>query len=216
MVVVCGATAALSSFLLFYAQPLFARLALPIFGGAAGFWAAAVAFAQGAVVVGYLYAHATRTLSPRAQLVVHGALLIMVLAMKPLHVAADIPSSDASLAAFMSLAMVALGPSIVVLAATGVVLQRVLVTARPSLTPSSYALYAAGSAGSLAGLLAHPLVLEPLIDLPAATALWTGGYVALIAGIAWLGVAQRAGAVPPRHEPTARPRPGRESMGDAV
>ena len=52
-------TALLSAALLFMAQPLFARLVLPLVGGAPAVWNTCQVFFQVALLAGYLYAHAS-------------------------------------------------------------------------------------------------------------------------------------------------------------
>src|SRR6266436_6629465 len=54
-----GSTVLLGAFLLFLIEPLFAKLILPRFGGAASVWAACLAFFQCALLLGYLYADLT-------------------------------------------------------------------------------------------------------------------------------------------------------------
>lgn len=51
------ATTFLSAFLLFSIQPMFAKMVLPLLGGAPSVWAVALLFFQGALLVGYGYAH---------------------------------------------------------------------------------------------------------------------------------------------------------------
>src|SRR5580704_10743477 len=74
----------LSALLLFQVQPMLAKFILPWFGGSAAVWSAALLFFQLLLLGGYLYAHClTRYLSPKAQLVVHGALLTASFAALP-------------------------------------------------------------------------------------------------------------------------------------
>ena len=46
-----------SAALIFVLQPLFARMVTPLLGGSPQVWNASMAFFQGALLVGYLYAH---------------------------------------------------------------------------------------------------------------------------------------------------------------
>ncbi len=50
-------TTLLSALLLFSIQPLFAKMVLPLLGGSPSVWAVALLFFQGALLVGYAYAH---------------------------------------------------------------------------------------------------------------------------------------------------------------
>ena len=180
--------AAANSGLLFLAQPLFARLALAQFGGGATFWALALAFAQGAVLVGYGYAHAIRRWSLTMQVALQSVLFAVVVATQPLKLDVRALAGDPSPTAFLLLAGASLGPGLVVLASTSVLLQRLLAHGRPLAGPASYSLFAAGSAGSVAGLLIHPFALEPLVDLPTEVAFWTVCFVALAGAVGLIGV----------------------------
>ena len=50
-------TTFLSALLLFSLQPMFAKMVLPVLGGSPSVWAVAMCFFQGALLVGYCYAH---------------------------------------------------------------------------------------------------------------------------------------------------------------
>ncbi|MBI2469398.1 MAG: hypothetical protein HYV62_16520, partial [Candidatus Rokubacteria bacterium] len=63
-----AATACLSAALLFLVQPMVARMALPLLGGAPAVWNTALVFYQAALLAAYAYAHAaTRRLGVRRQ-----------------------------------------------------------------------------------------------------------------------------------------------------
>src|SRR5690348_77384 len=80
-----AATIFLGAFLLFLIEPLFAKLILPRFGGAAAVWAACLVFFQCALLLGYLYADFTaRRLRPERQAHVHIALLALSLLFLPI------------------------------------------------------------------------------------------------------------------------------------
>ena len=51
------ATTFLSATLLFSVQPMFAKMVLPKLGGSPSVWAVALLFFQGALLIGYCYAH---------------------------------------------------------------------------------------------------------------------------------------------------------------
>src|SRR6266852_9988529 len=80
-----ASTAFLGAFLLFLIEPLFAKLILPRFGGAAAVWAACLVFFQCALLLGYLYADVTsRRLTPASQSQLHIALLLLSLLFLPI------------------------------------------------------------------------------------------------------------------------------------
>src|SRR6267143_2236330 len=80
-----GSTVFLGAFLLFLIEPLFAKLILPRFGGAAAVWAACLVFFQCALLLGYLYADVTsRRLTAHRQAQLHIALLALGLLFLPI------------------------------------------------------------------------------------------------------------------------------------
>src|SRR5258706_3273323 len=75
----------IGAFLLFQVQPLIGKYILPWFGGGPGVWTTCMLFFQILLLGGYAYAHLTsRLLRPRAQAVLHLALLAGALALLPI------------------------------------------------------------------------------------------------------------------------------------
>src|SRR5687767_6184683 len=67
-----------SSGLIFLVQPIMAKQILPWFGGAASVWNTCLFFFQSALLLGYVYAHASvRWLSGKQQIAVHLALIAL-------------------------------------------------------------------------------------------------------------------------------------------
>src|SRR2546421_11008690 len=80
-----AATIFVSAFLLFQVQPLISKFILPWFGGSPAVWTTCLLFFQTLLFCGYAYAHcSTRWLAPRAQAIVHLALLAIALALLPI------------------------------------------------------------------------------------------------------------------------------------
>ncbi|MEO1347057.1 MAG: transporter, partial [Pseudomonadota bacterium] len=78
------ATIFLSAALLFFVQPLFAKIVVPAIGGSPAVWATAMLFFQSVLLLGYLYAHlTTRYLPIKAQYVVHLAIWALALTFLP-------------------------------------------------------------------------------------------------------------------------------------
>ena len=65
MIAIFGAAALVSAFLLFWVEPFFARLVLPLLGGAPAVWNTCLMFFQTLLLLGYVYAHATSDLPHR-------------------------------------------------------------------------------------------------------------------------------------------------------
>lgn len=77
-------TLCLSALLMFWVQLLYARLALPLLGGAPAVWITAMLFFQAALLAGYLYAHlSVRWLGLKRQSLLHGGLLLLAFVALP-------------------------------------------------------------------------------------------------------------------------------------
>jgi hypothetical protein len=184
LLILFSITALTSALLLFWAEPLFAKMVLPLLGGAPAVWNTCLMYFQAMLLLGYLYAHLTsRYLGVRRQVWVHVALLAIALVALPIGIPQDWtpPESGNVIAWLVVLLTVGVGAPFLVLTATAPLLQRWLSRSDHPAAASPYMLYAASNAGSFIGLLAFPILLEPHIRLSAQSRLWSGGYaVALI------------------------------------
>lgn len=164
------------SFLLFLVQPILGRLLLPEHGGSAGVWTACLLFFQLLLVAGYAWAHFAR---PAWHLALVAASLLWLPLQDRAGVAA--PAAGPVTAIFSSLLLSASLPYIA-LAANSSLIQRWSGAAAP------YRLYALSNAGSLAALLAYPILIEPWIPLRSQRYVWSAAYLlfaALTSSIAW-------------------------------
>ena len=184
-----AASIALSAVLLFLVQPIIAKQILPWFGGGAGVWTTCMVFFQTLLLAGYGYAHwLAGRLSPRQQWLIHTSLLGASLLCLPI-VAADrfhpTGGQDAAVAILVLLAAT-IGPPYFLLASTGPLLQSWV--ARRSPADSVYRLFALSNAGSLAALMAFPLLIEPHYGSRAQALGWSVAYLAFVlacSGAAW-------------------------------
>lgn len=182
------AAIAAGSFLLFLVQPLVARLALPLLGGAPNVWNSAMVVFQALLLGGYAYAHAMTRLPLKRQAVIHLGLLMLALATLPIALA-DLPAPSPGWEVLWvpALFVLTIGPVFLLISAQASLLQNWYAASPEAGDP--YALYAASNLGSFAGLLAYPLLLEPQLSLGAQSTVWTGGYVlviGLVAAAAWV------------------------------
>lgn len=200
-----------SAFLLFWVEPLFAKLVLPLLGGSPAVWNTCLMVFQAMLLLGYLYAHlSSRFLDSRRQAWVHVGLLGLALLSLPVAIPRDWtpPASGNVIPWLVQLLAVGVGPPFVVLAATAPLLQRWLSSADHPAARNPYMLYAASNAGSLLGLLAFPLLMEPNLRLGEQSKLWSFGYALALAltlgcaALGWKGSRQRSGPL------------GAESAGD--
>ncbi|MEQ1871918.1 MAG: hypothetical protein ABL961_18010, partial [Vicinamibacterales bacterium] len=169
--------------LLFLVEPMFARMVLPLLGGAPAVWNTCVVFYQAALFAGYLYAHLTsQYLSLRIQAVVHVVLLLCAAVVLPLAIGADArpPAGSHPSAWVLLMLLTTVGPPFVVLAATGPLFQRWLSVLQRGKSQGPYWLYAASNLGSLLALLSYPFVIEPLLGLRAQSRAWAAAYAAFV------------------------------------
>ena len=173
----------LNALLLFWVQPLFAKMVLPILGGSPSVWSTCMLFFQAALLAGYAYAHAgVGWLGIRRQAAVHGILVWAPLFLLPIgvpQVGAGIATREPISWLLMVLAT-GVGLPFVVLASTAPLLQRWFSAAEQS-SSDPYWLYAASNAGSLVALLAFPTVFEPLLPSQEQAAIWKIAYAVVAA-----------------------------------
>ena len=176
--------------LLFWVQPLFTKMALPLLGGSPLVWNTAMVFFQGMLLTGYAYAHGlSRWLGARGQLVVHAIVLGAAALALPIGIGAGWrPDAGTPPAAWlMALLFVSLGAPFFALAATAPLLQRWFSLSRHPHADDPYFLYAASNAGSVAVLLAFPFVLEPLLATGSQSVAWSFGFLVLALGVVACG-----------------------------
>ena len=183
MLVLFALTTLASAFLLFWIEPLFAKMVLPLLGGSPAVWNTCLMYFQAMLLVGYLYAHLTsRWLSTRRQVVVHVGLLILALVALPIAVpgAWTPPASGNVIPWLVAILTIAVGAPFMLLAATAPLVQRWLTGSDHPAAKNPYLLYAASNAGSLLGLLGFPFLMEPNLKLSDQAFLWGAGYVVAI------------------------------------
>jgi hypothetical protein len=169
-----------SAALLFLVEPMMAKMALPLLGGTPAVWNTCLVFFQAMLLAGYLYAYAaTKWLSRRTRILLHLALAFTPLAVLPLHIPIGWEPPAQSNPALWILAMlsVAVGLPFFLLSSSTPMLQQWFSQSGHKSAKDPYFLYAASNAGSLAGLLGYPLLLEPNLRLSAQSHLWSYGYL---------------------------------------
>jgi hypothetical protein len=178
------------SFLLFLVQPMVARMALPRLGGAPNVWNSAMLVYQALLLGGYAYAHALSRLPIGRQAAIHIALLLLAAVTLPItlpDIAAPAPGREALWVPWLFLLTV--GPLFFVVSAQAPLMQRWFVASPAAGDP--YPLYAASNLGSFAGLLAYPLLAEPLLSIGVQSRIWAIGYALLILLVAAAALSRR-------------------------
>jgi hypothetical protein len=177
----------LSAALLFVVEPMFGKMVLPLLGGSPAVWTTCMVFFQGALLLGYLYAHlGPRWLGLRRHAVVHIVLLALCVLVLPIGVAATagtfrLEHPNVWLLWVLTLS---LGAPFVLLSSTGPLLQVWFSKTTHPDADRPYFLYAASNAGSLIALVSYPFLIEPLIPLQGQSRLWSIGFLVLIAVVA--------------------------------
>ncbi len=185
-----AATLFISATLLFWIQPLFAKMVLPLLGGSPSVWNTAIVFFQAVLLAGYGYAHLLiRQCGQRSQIVLHLGVLAVVALALPVGVAhgwrpdAGTPPS----LWLLGLLGASIGAPFFAVSATAPLLQRWFSHTGHPHAHDPYFLYGASNLGSILALLAFPFVLEPLLSSRAQALAWTLGFAVLAVAIAGCG-----------------------------
>lgn len=184
----------LSAFLLFQVQPMVGKFLLPWFGGTPAVWSTVMLFFQVFLTGGYAYAYwlIGRVRTSR-QGTIHTILLVTSVALllglglvwpSPVMPSADWKPADVNFPVLHIIWLLTLlvGLPYFILASNGPLMQAWFHRVFPE---KSYArLYAISNAGSLLGLLAYPVIIEPTLTLKWQGWVWTiaFGAFAFLAG----------------------------------
>ncbi len=175
-------TLAMSAILLFWIQPMFAKMVLPLLGGTPAVWNTAMVFYQACLFAGYAYAHfSTRYLDVRKQSLLHLGVLLIAFTTLPIGVAVGwTPPTDSTPVLWLiALFLVSIGLPFFALSATAPLLQKWFSHTTHEDATNPYFLYAASNVGSIVALLAYPVVIEPVFGIARQNLLWSATYVAL-------------------------------------
>jgi hypothetical protein len=186
MTAIVAAVIFLSSALLFWLEPLFGKIVLPLLGGAPAVWNACLLFYQTALLVGYAWAHAADHLGARRHALLHLAISVAALAVLPFAVPSVLlpPSNDSPLAWLLLVLVAGVGLPFVMVAANGPLLQLWFSRSGSRRAHDPYFLYAASNLGSAAALLLFPVVIERYLTVSEQTRTWRVGYLATLALLA--------------------------------
>lgn len=177
----------LSAFLLFGVQPMFTKMVMPVLGGTPAVWSVAMVFFQAVLLLGYAYAHGlTRFFDPRVAAAVHVGLMLLVLGIGlPITFGSDwgTPPEQGQALWLIGVFAASVGLPFFAVSANGPLLQAWFSRTGHPHARDPYFLYGASNIGSLLALLAYPFVIEQLLTLDDQSALWTGGFFALLVTI---------------------------------
>lgn len=186
------ATLTLSAILLFWIQPMFAKMVLPMLGGTPAVWNTAMVFFQASLLAGYAYAHySTKFLDLRRQSILHIFILASAFLVLPIAVTTgwSPPTETTPVIWLLALLTVSIGLPFFAISATAPLLQKWFSHTRHKDASNPYFLYAASNVGSIFALLSYPVLIEPFLGLVEQSWTWTASYsvlVALMVICAWL------------------------------
>ena len=194
-----ASTIVLSAFLLFQVQPLIAKLILPWFGGSAAVWTSCMLFFQLALLAGYGYAHWLNGQPAARQTWIHTGMLVISLISLPIVPAVRWkPEGGADpLAGILGLLTATVGLPYFLLSSTSPLLQSWYSRANGGAMPWRF--FAISNAGSLAGLISYPVLIEPYLTNRVQAWMWSLTYAtfALVCGtIAILSRGARTASAP--------------------
>ena len=175
-------TLGLSAFLLFWIQPLIAKVLLPHFGGSPAVWTTSMVFFQAVLLAGYSYAHLLARMKWLHQVAIHASLLVFAVFFLPFGVSDSLLEMTGGWEpSFQLLAVLGLsvGVPFLVVSATAPLLQVWFSYTTHKDAEDPYFLYGASNFGSLLALLAFPIVLETTLGLGNQSVLWATGFAML-------------------------------------
>lgn len=175
-------TAFISAFLIFWLEPLIAKMMLPYFGGAAHVWTTCVMLYQCWLLCGYLYAHGLRYyFKLPSQLAIHFSLLLLGSLCLPFSLSsAWQPNLNAPIVSIVVMMTIKLGLPFIVISATAPLLQVWFSKSNHHYASNPYFLYAASNVGSLLALMAFPFLFERYLGLSKQSQYWHWGVLLLI------------------------------------
>ncbi|MEP6714089.1 MAG: fused MFS/spermidine synthase [Terriglobia bacterium] len=168
----------MSAFLLFQVQPLIAKLILPWFGGSAAVWTSCMLFFQMALLGGYAYAHWLNGQPAKRQTRFHiGLLLISFISLPILPNALWKPDGPGDpLLRILGLLTATVGLPYFLLSSTSPLVQSWYSRSNGGAMPWRF--FALSNAGSMAGLLAYPVLVEPYLTSGRQAWMWSISYAA--------------------------------------
>ena len=170
-----------SAFLLFLIQPLIAKQILPWFGGSAAVWSICMVFFQVALLAGYAYSDwIARHLRVRAQVLLHGTLLLASLVFLPIvtHARWKPTGAEDPTLWILGLLVGTIGLPYFLLSTTGPLVQSWV--ARTPWGAQVYRYFSLSNLASLVSLLAYPVLIEPHSALLQQARGWSIGYALFV------------------------------------
>jgi hypothetical protein len=181
LLVLFSAGVFVSAFLLFLVQPMVGKMFLPVLGGTPSVWNTCVLFFQICLLGGYAFAHLlSRKATTARQFLVFGGLLAVSLVVLPISIGNRIPPGRENPVDWLLLQLaVTVGLPFFILSTVSPLMQRWFSFTSHPARGNPYFLYVSSNTGSLAALIAYPVLFETQFALSTQSLIWTGGYVLL-------------------------------------
>ncbi len=169
----------LSAFLLFEAELMISRALLPSYGGSCVVWGTAMVFFQLVLLLGYAWSSVARwRFQARSYALFHIAAVAVSAVLLPLNTMTS-GFGGIGIVSVLAWLVQSVGMPAFLLSTTSVLTQWWWMESQEGRPEKAYILYAASNAGSIAGLLAYPFVVEPSLDAAAQQKLWRCAYAIL-------------------------------------
>jgi hypothetical protein len=188
-------------------QPLIAKLILPWFGGSAAVWTSCMLFFQMALLGGYAYAHWLNGQAGKRQSAIHIAMIVASVFLLPI-----VPNpwwkpagGQDPLLRILGLLTATVGLPYFLLSSTSPLLQSWYSRANGGAMP--YRFFALSNAGSMLGLLAYPVLVEPYLTSGQQAWGWSIAYALFAIVCAAVAYLSRRGHIEAEREPPVEPGP---------
>ena len=135
MLALFALTTLTSAFLIFWIEPLFAKMVLPMLGGSPAVWNTCLMYFQAMLLLGYLYAHlGPRLLGVRRHALFHLAAVLLSLLVLPISIRTmgSPPTVGSPIAWLIEVLTLSLGIPFLLLSSTGPLVQQWFSTIRCS------------------------------------------------------------------------------------
>lgn len=169
--------------MVFSVQPLFAKMLLPLLGGAPQVWNTCMVFFQAVLLAGYSYAHFLGKMnSPRRQVAIHLLLMLAACLFLPFLLPANLipPTNSYPVPWILGVMCVSIGLPFFILSSSAPLLQLWYGNMNVPSSDDPYFLYAASNLGSMIALLSYPFYVETVLTLSQQNRLWSVLYYCLI------------------------------------
>jgi spermidine synthase len=174
------AAAALPAALGFVLEPMIVKRILPMLGGSPSVWNTSMVFFQTTLLLGYVYTHLTTRWSLRRHGRIHLAMLLLPLLVLPTTLPNWTPPAGEPIGWLALLLTVCVGAPYLATTTANPLLQRWFSASSHPRAHDPYFLAAASNTGSLLGLLAYPVLIEPRLTLSQQATWWTIGYILFV------------------------------------